>query len=290
MKKLIYITSVFITFLLGSFLLHSCLSDDEDTLVLPELFVDINDPYDLQKALWFKDANQKNGDLPASTAGNRGLSSAINSILVNSGATVSLPLIYSNPYGIEEVYIQVTGADGRYYAVSPSFVPGTENTYGYISIVIPKNINDGTFYVEYKIKDSAGNISNEVKTIIQVTNEVVSCQNASASGSSGLTFTTVLLGDESGSVSISYNTYTVKDRIDIYQGEQWITGTGSNPNSPIPPMCDCNRALDGFVGKSGYLKFDFDSKKGKFITVVVSGCLNGGTAWDWRLDEAPNCK
>lgn len=277
------------------FLITSCLEDEENTLILEgesNRYVDITNPWDVQQALKIKNSKIINGeDLPNPSSGNYYLSSSISSIKVNSGSVITLPLIYKSSYDIESVYIQVKGADGKYFSVTPTLLPSvTNDIYGYISITMPKNIDDGTFSIRYNVKDKAGRISNIVITVVEITNKVVSCNNASNSGSSGLTFSTLYLGNEGGQVTIEYDTYTIPDRIDIYQGEQWLTGTGDNPNSPIPPMCECKYPLPGFVGKRGILQFHFDPKKGQNITVVVSGCLNGGTAWDWVLTEAPDCQ
>ena len=291
MKKIINISFFLLASLFTISVFHGCLENDNNTLVLPDdtgRYVDITNPQDLQNALKIFQSSLVKGDLPESSGGNYSLSASINSIQVNSGGAVILPLIYTGENNIKKVYIQVSGADG-YFSVTPTSVAGT-NGYGYISINIPQNIDDGEFSVQYLVEDSSGNISNVVITTIYVTNQVISCENASASGSSGLTFTTLFLGSESGDVRIYYNTYSVPDRIDIYQGKDWITGTGTNPNSLIPPMCNCGSPLPGFVGKSGYFDFYFDAAKGQNITVVVSGCLNGGTSWDWTLVDAPNCK
>ncbi|MDR2086965.1 MAG: hypothetical protein LBP72_07285 [Dysgonamonadaceae bacterium] len=293
MKKYHCISILLGIVLAAVFTLNGCLEDDEKTLVLPDesnRFVDITDPYDLQQALKIAEATVVNGDLPASSSGNNYLSSSINSIKVNSGSDVVLPLMYSGFYEIETVYIQVVGADGKYYSVKPVITASSENSFGYISIAMPKNIEEGDFNVRYKVKDSSGSISNMVVTLINITNEVISCENAHNSGQAGLTFTTLYLGKTAGPVSIYYDTYSVKDRIDIYQGKTWITGTGEDPGSPIPPLCDCNSTLPGFVGRQGYLNFDFNPHEGQNITVVVSGCLNGGTSWEWHLSEAPECK
>jgi hypothetical protein len=271
----------------------SCLEEGDKTLILPDesdRFVDIENPYDIQKSLKIDKVTVVNGDLPASTYGNNGLSSSINSIKVNSGSTVVLPLIYSYSDEIETVYIQVLGAEGSYYSVKPVIVASSGNAFGYISIDMPKNIEDGYFRIQYKVKDASGSISNLVVTEIYITNEVISCENASNSGEAGLTFTTLYLGKTAGKVRIYYNTFSVPDRVDIYQGKTWITGTGDDPGTPIPPLCNCNSVLPGFVGRAGYLDFNFNPQNGQNITVVVSGCLNGGTAWEWRLEEAPECK
>ncbi len=134
-----------------------------------------------------------------------------------------------------------------------------------------------------------GTTSNKVQTNINVTNINITCENAYMSGTSGLTFTNLYLGEGAGEVKIAYDTYSVPDRIDIYQGETWLTGTGSNPNSPIPPMCNCDSPLPGFVGENGELSFFYNPNKGSSIVVVVSGCLPKGTAWEWQLIKAPGC-
>jgi hypothetical protein len=293
MKKYNCISILLFVFLTAAFVLNGCLEDGEKTLVLPDnsdRFVDITDPYDLQRSLKIDGASSVNGDLPQSSYGNNHLSSSIGSIKVNSGSAAILPLIYSASYGIEAVYIQVTDAGGSYYSVKPVLVTSAGSSFGYISITMPENIDEGNFGVRYKVKDSSGSISNEVATSIIITNEVISCENAANSGQAGLTFTTLYLGKTAGTVRIYYDTYTVKDRIDIYQGKAWLTGTGEDPKSPIPPLCKCSATLPGFVGRSGYLEFNFNPRDGENITVVVSGCLDGGTSWEWRLTEAPECK
>jgi len=266
----------------------SCKKDKDDDGPKEEPYVDINNPQSIQDALKIDNATYAQTALPESTDGNYDLSESINSVEVNSAGTVMLPLIYNGSDNIKEVYLQVVGANGHFSA--PPVTVTRATGYCYIAIKMPKNIDDGSFYIQYLVKDNGGSLSNLVTTIINITNDVVSCDNAYNSGSSGLTFTTVYLGTESGNVSIYYDTYWIPDRIDIYQGNQWITGTGEDPHSLIPPMCDCDDPLPGFIGDDGYLDFYFDASKGDNIVVVVSGCLNEDTWWDWILMEAPNCK
>jgi len=272
-------------FVISALVFTGC-DEDEDA------WVDITDAQNVQNKLKIPKSQTGKGDLPEPTSGNKDLGT-ISSVGVSAGNTVILPILYNSSDNALKVFLQVIGAEGYISAsvtsCSSSLASGR---YGYISIGIPSNINDGSFKIQYLIQDGSGNYSNMVITTINVNNDIKTCSNASASGSDGLTFTTVDLGNKSGEVKIYYDTYTVPDRIDIFQGTTWVTGTGKDPNCPIPPICNCSSATaeDGFVGKSGYFEFNYNPSKGKLITVVVSGCLGGGTAWEWRLVDAPNCE
>jgi len=286
-KYIFYICFSFI--IAGVATIGGCSDSGDDTIIVPKIMIDIENPRLVQSSLSFNNGKLTTGDLPTPTSGNRYLSTSISSITVNSGGTVILPIIYELSNFIETVYIQVIGADGQFYTVKPTLVQSTDG-FGYISIKIPENLSNGRFSIRYNIKDESGSFSNIVSTVVEVTDIVASCENSSRSGASGLTFTTLYIGNEAGRVAIDYDTYSIPDRIDIYQGEKWITGTGTNPNSPIPPMCNCSSPLPGFVGKRGTLQFNYDPKNGKNITIVVSGCLNSGTSWNWVLAESPSCK
>lgn len=271
-----------------SIMFNACLEDDDYTLVLPENVdsVDINNPESVQTALIFNNGRFVNNHFPTGTT--TSLYNNQESISVNSDGTVILPVFSNSSSLITEVYIQVIGANG-YYSVSPTLVTNS-NGMIYISFDIPQYITNGSFDVIYSVKYADGTISHNVQTAINVTNVIITCNNAFKEGNSGLTFTNVYLGNKLGNVVISYDTYTVPDRIDIYQGNTWLTGTGSNPNSPIPPICDCDSPLFGFIGDAGNLSFDYNPSNGKIIVIVVSGCLNSGTAWEWQLVESPDCQ
>jgi len=277
MKK--YKMFTIFAFALSAFILESCYYEDDS-------WVDISNPQNIQNGLRIENTQTENGKLPQSTPGNNNLSSSISSIKVDADGIVLLPLIYSGGHDIKKVYFQVPGATG-YFSVTP-YASCSAGGSAYVVIKIPKMIDDGKFVLSYLVQDASGSYSNAVKSLIYITNDVVDCDTY-VEGQQGLTFTTVSLGNKSGEVSIYYNTYTVPDRIDVYQGTTWITGMGANPNCPIPPMCYCNNVLPGFRGESGYLTFNYNASKGKAITVVVSGCLNGGTQWAWYLDKSPNC-
>lgn len=272
----------------------SCTKDGDSTLVLGSKnstktdSINVTNASAVQNAISINNSSLTTGTLPASTTGNTNLSNGQSSTTVNSGGTLTLPIIYNSSNTVSSVYLQVVGANGQYYTVTPTIVT-TSSGYSYISINMPSTLTNGTFTIQYKVKDSSGSISNLVSTTVTITDEVMSCSNTTKQGSSGLTFSNLNLGKTAGQVIIDYNTYSIPDRIDIYQGTEWLTGTGSNPNSPIPPMCDCSTPQDGFVGKSGQLTFYYNPSKGTNIVVVVSGCLKGGTSWMWTLTKAPAC-
>ncbi len=280
---------LFLTIITGLFF-TACLKKDDYTLVLPQNIdsINIDNSNEVQNGLNVRNGSLISGTLPGSTSGNNSLSNSQTSISVKNGNILTIPIIYSSQTNIKTVYIQVVGATNGYFAVTPTISTST-NGYAYISLEIPDYLSNGNFEIIYLLEYTNGTTSNKVQTNINVTNINITCENAYMSGTSGLTFTNLYLGEGAGEVKIAYDTYSVPDRIDIYQGETWLTGTGSNPNSPIPPMCNCDSPLPGFVGENGELSFFYNPNKGSSIVVVVSGCLPKGTAWEWQLIKAPGC-
>ncbi len=184
----------------------SCLESGDETLVVPDINkVDIKNPEDIQNSLIIKDGKLTSGEMPASTSGNNNLSSSISSILINSGGTIFLPIIYNSGFEIESVYFQVLGVDGNFYSVKPTIITSNDKI-TYISVKIPEKIDNGTFNFIYKIKDKSNSISNGVNVLVEVTNVVASCENNHKTGQSGLTFTSLYLGDTGGKVIIDYDT------------------------------------------------------------------------------------
>jgi hypothetical protein len=278
MKKLILTTSL-IAF--GAFMFtaqYGCKKSSSSNAVDS---VSCSDANLLQAALSVTGGVLKSGTFPtSSTSGAPILSAFQSSAGLSAGHSLLLPFNYASGFGISKVLVMVQNATNGYIETSSYSSSGNTGTI-VLSISIPGKVKYGSFTLRYIIIDNSGNVSNMISTDI-VINAPVTCANASVSGSEGLTFTTIdMTGKSSGSMTLSYDTYSVPDRIDVYQGSKWLAGTGTNPNSPIPPQCNCSTPLPGFIGATGTLTFPYDANLSKDITVVVSGCLGGGTAWDW---------
>lgn len=253
--------------------------DDEDNSS-----VDPADVNKLQSVLQITGSSIISGSLPTPSSGSSApkLSLSQSSASISPGGLLVLPFQFTSQGGYNWVYIQVDGATNGCIRIPASSITVSGNVIG-IMTGIPSRVLLGDFCVSYCIEDSQGRISNVINTCVTL-REALSCINANASGHDGLTFTSIEMGDKSGTAKIIYDTYTVPDRIDVYQGNKWLTGTGTDPKSLIPPLSNCSTASPGFVGKSSTLSFPYNPSDGKTITVVVSGCLGGGTAWDWEMD------
>lgn len=278
MKKLILTTSLLA---FGAFMFtaqYGCKKSSSSNTVDS---ISCSDANLLQAALSVTGGVLKTGTFPtSSTTGAPTLSAFQSSAGLSAGHSLLLPFNYSSTAGISKVLVMVENATNGYIETS-SYSSSSSTGTIVLSISIPGRVKYGSFTLRYIIIDNSGNISNRISTDI-VINAPVTCANASVSGSEGLTFTTIdMTGKSSGSMTLTYDTYSVPDRIDVYQGSKWLAGTGTNPSSPIPPQCNCSTPLPGFIGATGTLTFPYDANLSHDITVVVSGCLGGGTAWDW---------
>lgn len=167
-----------------------------------------------------------------------------------------------------------------------------------LDVGIPKHILNGKFEVVYQLYDDKGNVSTPVSMKSELVSSIDYCQTERTtlervSGQDGITVRSYEMGDKPGWVTIKYNTYTVKDRIDIRYSNEWILSTGPIlSKSQTPPIGQCSNvtAAQGFVGESGEFNIYYDPKKGKRIDVYVSGCLDGGTQWVFEILGCPEAK
>ena len=207
-----------------------------------------------------------------------------------AGSTIFIPcdVLAPTQNNIVGVYIQVKGAS-TYFDV-----PIDGATFdGLLSIPIdlPGIVEEGTFILILKFYDAAGNISLEIEITITVT-KPLDCDTTKISGGEGLTSTVFEIPEgATGSVVIEYQTFTVPDKIDIFQDGNWIAGTGPyTVRSTLRKALDCNMATEalGYIGEEGQFTFSFDAAMGSLIEVVVSGCEDGGTAWEYYFSCPQN--
>ncbi len=281
MKRIIIITSMIA---LGMFILptqYGCKKSKNTTTVIDS--VSPSDADKLQAVLIIPGGSLKTGSRPTKSLTNAPVISAYqSSAAINPSQQLMLPFNYSSIAGLSKIIVQVVGASGY---IEVSGLSSSSNTGTVVlPVTIPAKVKYGNFQLVIIVIDNSGNISDYITTSVRV-NAPVTCADANVSGSEGLTFTLVdMTGKPSGTMSLEYDTYSVPDRVDVYQNGTWLAGTGTNPGSTIPPQCDCSTPLPGFIGATGTLTFPYDASKSKNITVVVSGCLGGGTAWDWNLN------
>jgi len=260
-------------------LLFSCKKTDSDPVLKN---IDPADANALQSAIIIQGGTLVSGNPPSpSGAGAPVTSLNQTTASISPGGNLILPFRFTSGSGYSTCYVQIQGATNGYWRIPNTGSSPNSGTIG-IPVKLPSNLDLGRFCVAYCIADANGRVSNVMVTCVKVEN-ALTCSNATKAGNEGLTFTTVTMGNNSGTAVLSYDTYSVPDRIDVYQGSNWLVGTGSDPNSIIPPISNCSSPANGFVGRAGTLNIPYSASSGKSLTIVVSGCLGGGTAWDWRL-------
>jgi hypothetical protein len=175
--------------------------------------------------------------------------------------------------------VQVDGASSYFDVPSGDSSPTGQLV---VPITVPENVENGNFCLNYCVYDNGGAVSNVLSTCVSV-QEAQGCEGgAAASGSDGLTITSVEIGNATGPVSVSYDTYSIPDRIDVFYGQTWMAGTGGslgNGQPPPPTQCADAGNVDGYVGASGTLDFQADGSA-TTINVYSSGCIGDSTAWD----------
>lgn len=288
--KRIPILSMALLIAIGSILYFPSCKKDEPPYIPPVDSISPDDPNAIQTVLTIPNGTLVGGTPPAASSNSDApsITSHQTSVEFNPGMTFYLPFAFDANAAWEYLYVYVTGATNGHIRVSNTSSSATSGAI-IIPITLPGHVQFGSFTIEYSIGDANGLISNWVTTLI-VLSAPMECEGAYAYGYEGLTATMIYLGDNPGTVELDYDTYYVPDRIDIYQGTTWITGTGNDLGLPAPPLVDCNDAFggyDGFVGEAGTLSFNYNPSNGKYIIIYVSGCIGQGTAWEWQL-RCPN--
>jgi hypothetical protein len=205
-------------------------------------------------------------------------------ISYSAGSQIILPVDVSNPTSanIAGVYMQINGSTSYYQVPIPTSTPSGTVA---IPINIPDNVANGQFQITYKFYDAGGNVSAPQVITISVT-PTENCDRTKVSGGEGLTSTVFRLKDKPGVVKIEYDTYSVPDKIDVYQNGVWLGGTGPKTERTTlrkALSCGVATASQGYIGAAGEFIFTYDPTKGDKVEVVVSGCENGGTAWKYTI-------
>lgn len=198
------------------------------------------------------------------------------SATVVSDNTLYLPFNFDSNQGYGGCYVQVDGAS-TYFDIPD----GTSTTDGLLvlPVGIPASVQEGDFCLTYCIYDNNGRVSNLLTTCVTV-GPIQECP-AFTSGSDGLTIATYDLGESPGTATINYDMYSIQDRIDVFYNNQWIGGSGSSiSSSSFPPVSSCGDGQNGYVSGTGTIDVDYNPATSRTVTVYMSGCIGGGTAWD----------
>jgi hypothetical protein len=182
------------------------------------------------------------------------------SIEVSAGGEIIIPFNYrfvtGQSYKYNEFNIKVVGADSA-IKIRKSLTNLSQQGVFLQKIKVPSRISIGDFriLVSVNLVRTDGKFYQSPSYTIDVSVSEPKTCGEQVSGSEGLTFTNLTLGEVKGTASVAYNTYSVPDRIDVYYNNVWVSGTsGTNPG-PVPPQKDCYYVVsgDGFIGATGTL-------------------------------------
>ncbi len=273
--------------------------------------VEINpekDPSSFSKSLLIKGGINYKGEAPFTNE-----TSELNIIKSQPTATVAtdnylfVPFVAKLSNDAQGVYLQVEGADNYWKIPINNNINKVRSDFTKVnststqltevlSIGIPENIQAGLFNIYYKLFDSNSKIGNATSLEAKVIIPVDYCKNGDqigkVEGKDGISAQTYSLGDTPGFVEIKYETYNIPDRIDIRYNKQWIRSTGDLLGIEAPPIKQCDAVVsgDGFLGTSGSFHIFYDPSISKKLDVYVSGCLDGGTAWNYNVVDCPKDK
>ncbi len=277
-------------FLIGSMALFTGCKKSGDVIIDT---IDPNtQPSELSKSLQVKGTNKK-GVLPDSTPNllpriPRNLVSAS----VTNDNTLFLSFTIQNTGTAKGLYLSVQGAD-NYWDIP---LTATSSLTRVLTVGISAKVLTGAFKLVYRMYDANGNVGNKAVTNVAVVEPAAYCKaNGSVlgarNGSDGVDAMRYTLGDTKGWVTIEYDMYTIKDRMDVKYNGTFVRSTGSLLQSnATPPIGKCDEVGtngDGFVSGTGKFQFFYDPAISNRVDVFVSGCLDGGTAWTYRIVECP---
>lgn len=287
-SKLLYVCT---SALLLAGMLHTTSCKKEDPAVAPapaaptyaDYSINPANPDSLMKVISFGSAKRETGTWPTTASTNTVVVDYDPSLTVSTGgSTTYLPIVFQGSEAFTKVLLLIKGATTGYFVFDAANV-GTSGTF-FVPMTIPKSVMQGNFNIRVVLQNAKGQIvsSKTLEVPVQIKKPYeCATTGASVSGSSGITQTLHALSGKAGNVSISWNTYSIPDRIDVYVDGKWKAGTGTTA-APPPPLCPCSSPLPGFIGSSGTFSVPVEASS-KNVEVYVSGCTGSGTAWDYTL-------
>lgn len=257
----------------------------------PDVYIDpTTQPSALSHALKVENGSNHKGNAPmATTSTNLLITEYQETALVTADNFLFIPLVGRTSETVSGVYFQVIGAD-NYWVVNTTLAADRSQV---LSLEIPANVLKGKFKIQYGLKGVNGSIGKPVELKAEVIGRIEYCSNSQTpekiQGNDGLVSYSFTLGDKAGWVVVDYNTYSVPDRIDLRYNKTWIASTGSllTQNKPPTKMCSAVTQGDGFVGRRDSFVFFYDGAVSKKLDIYVSGCLDGGTQWDFQIRSCP---
>lgn len=242
-------------------------------------------PDSISNILIFPDAIVVNSPtLPASSAVSEApvINDYDQNISYTAGSHLIMPIDVSGISEITGVYIQVKGAS-TYFDMP--ILPGMPSNPFIIPAELPLDLGEGTFTLVLKFYDINKKVSLSKEVNITIT-KINNCGVTKVSGGQGLTSNLFRIPNTPGTIKISYETFTIKDKIDVFQNGAWIGGTGPiTDRITLKKAANCSVATEdkGYVGQKSEFLFEVDPNAGTEIEVVVSGCENGGTLWEYTF-------
>ncbi len=286
-------TRHFVSFiLLLSILMQGC---EKNNFKLKTIDPDTQ-PSELSRALLIENAINHPGQAPQSMGlMDLQITNSQKTALITSDNFLFLPFVYSSNNKIAGVYLQIEGAD-NYWEIP--FEPQNlgQSTAEVLSIGIPANVVDGEFFIDYHLFDGGGNTGNTrvLATTVELPQDY--CADGppfpKVEGADGVYNQSFAFGEERGFISIEFNTFSIPDRLDVRYNNEWIRSTGELLSGSAPPIKECKNVVpgDGFLGQRNVFNIYYDPAVSKKVDVYVSGCLDGGTAWEFEVKECPREK
>jgi hypothetical protein len=247
-------------------------------------------PGPLNRALGVNGSN-KSGSLPSESS-----NSATYFVSTQSSASISpdndfyLPFVFESNNSLQGIYLSIVGAD-NYWDIP---VNDTGSNVHVESIGIPQNVAEGEFTFEYRLYDASGNVSTSAMLRTSVVALQTLCgpnqQTISVSGNDGVDAKDYNLGNKAGWVTLTCDMYSVPDRIDIKYNGDWIRSTGTlMGRGQNPPAKQCGQLTsgDGYTGGGHSFQFFYDPAISTKMLVYMNGCMDGGTAWEYAIQECP---